>query len=588
MPDDLGIGIGNPYPGAYRRESGLLGGRADRGLCRGGGGTYVLEDLRSDLPRAAVGALLVVLAAALAILPSLGGTSAVPTGFVLVPVLGVAIFCGPVATALVGLVALGAFLVSYALVPTENWPLRFTSIVLLVGLVVAGSAVRRRRERALVRQAEQLAVARDHALTAEVTQRMLDRVTELSGGTSVSAVWRAAAVQGRDLFGATVGTYWNVGEDCSTLVACEPPGLLPEGYRIATAVLAAREVAGAREARTVWVRREDEPEGSERERRMRDSGTVAWSSTPIRVDGRTVGYLTLGWTDPAPQVGPAWLDLLDRYGDQVALAKTVVRRREAQAEAQRLGLRLQRALLPQVDVQACGAQVRTLYRPGVRDLLLGGDFFDVLPMPDGGGVRFLIGDVSGHGPEPAALAATMRAAWVAMAALPGLDLEDWATGLGAVVDEQSGEGGALVTLLMGTVDLRALELSYANAGHPPPVVLGREQPVIGPMSGPPLGVQPGLKLRSHRVPLQPDSSVLMVTDGIFEGRRAPGSVDRVGYDEFVEVAGTSDPREPRYLEQLADGLQHRNGGPMPDDVAAVLISLTLEDDVLAGFSATGA
>ena len=129
----------------------------------------MLEDLRADLPRAAVGAGLVVLAAVLAIVPSIGGTSPVPTGFVLVPVLGVAIVCGPFATALVGLVSLGAFLVSYAVVPTTNWLLRFSSIVVVVGLVVAGSAVRRRRERALVRQAEQLAVARDHELTAEVT-----------------------------------------------------------------------------------------------------------------------------------------------------------------------------------------------------------------------------------------------------------------------------------------------------------------------------------------------------------------------------------------------------------------------------------
>ena len=546
----------------------------------------MLEDLRSDLPRAAIGAGLVVLAAVLAIGPSIGGASPVPTGFVLVPVLGVAIVCGPLATALVGTVALAAFLVSYAVVPTENWPLRFISVVLVVGLVVAGSAVRRRRERAIVRQAEQLAVARDHELTADVTQRMLDRVTELSGAATIEDVWRAAVAQGRELFGAALGTYWQVDDGSSRLVAAEPVSLLPLGYRIDTTVLSASELAGSRETRTVWVRLGDEPESSERTRRMRDSGTVAWSSTPIRVDGRTVGYLTLGWTDPAPTAGPAWLDLLDRYGDQIALAKTVVRRREAQAEAQKLGERLQRALLPQVDVKACGADVRTLYRPGVRDLLLGGDFLDVLPLPDGDGVRFLIGDVSGHGPEPAALAATMRAAWVAMAGLPGLDVEDWTAGLDSVINEQAGDGSALVTLLMGTVDLRSLELRYANAGHPPPLVLGGADVVVGPMSGPPLGVHPGAKLRTHTVPLHRDSSVLMVTDGIFEGHVAPGAAGRVGFDEFAVEAGRDDPRDQGYLDRLADSLQVRNGGPMPDDVAAVLISLHVDDHgALAGFSA---
>lgn len=543
----------------------------------------MVEDLRADLPRAAIGAVLVVVAAVVAIVPSAGGTTLAPTGFVLLPVLGVALLCGPVSTALVGLVALGAFLVSYAVVPTSTWPLRFSSIVLLVALVVAGSAVRRRRERALVRQAEQLAVARDHALTADVTQRMLDRVSELSGLPAIEDVWRASVAQGRELFGAAVGMYWHVEERGCRLVACEPVGMLPDGYRIGTEVLAASEIAGSRETRTVWVRRDEEPEDSERRRRMHDSGTVAWSSTPIRVDGRNVGYLTLGWTDPAPDAGPAWLDLLDRFGDQVALAKTVVRRREAQAEAQRLGERLQRALLPQIDVKVCGADVRTLYRPGVRDLLLGGDFFDVLPLPEGGGVRFLIGDVSGHGPEPAALAATMRAAWMAMAALPSLDLDDWVAGLDSVINEQAGDGSALVTLLMGTVDLRRLELRYADAGHPPPIVLGDAEVVIGPMSGPPLGVHPDVKLSAHTVPLRRDSSVLMVTDGIFEGRTAPGETARVGFDEFVAVAGHDDARDIGYLERLADAFQIRNGGPMPDDVAAVLISLRVgEHDALAG------
>ncbi len=543
----------------------------------------MLEDLRSDRRRAAVAAGLVVLVAALAIVPSIGGTSLAPTGFVLVPVLGAALVCGPLATGLVGLVSLGAFLLSYAAVPTANWPLRFSSVVLLVALVVAGSAVRRRRERALVRQAEQLAVARDHELTADVTQRMLDRVTELSGLVRIEDVWRASVSQGRELFGAAVGMYWHMDDRGARLVAGEPVGMLPDGYRIDTVVLAAPELVGSRDTRTVWVRLEDEPEGSERWRRMRDSGTRAWSSTPIRVDGRRVGYLTLGWSEPAPEAGPAWLDLLDRFGDQVALAKTVVRRRQAQAEAQRLGERLQRALLPQVDVTACGADVRTLYRPGVRDLLLGGDFLDVLPLPEGGGVRFLIGDVSGHGPEPAALAATMRAAWVAMAALPGLDLDDWTAGLDSVINEQAGDGSMLVTLLMGTVDLQHLELRYANAGHPPPLVLGGSGAVVGPMSGPPLGVQHGVKLRTHTVPLERDSAVLMVTDGIFEGRTAPGETSRVGFDEFVATAARDEARDAGFLERLADSMQVRNGGPMSDDVAAVLIALRVEEhDDLSG------
>ena len=49
------------------------------------------------------------------------------------------------------------------------------------------------------------------------------------------AVQRAAAVQGRELFGAAVGTYWSVGDDDrSTLVACQPPSMLPEWAEISS------------------------------------------------------------------------------------------------------------------------------------------------------------------------------------------------------------------------------------------------------------------------------------------------------------------------------------------------------------------
>jgi serine phosphatase RsbU (regulator of sigma subunit) len=313
---------------------------------------------------------------------------------------------------------------------------------------------------------------------------------------------------------------------------------------------------------------------------MDRAGARAGTSTPIRVDAQTVAYLSLSWDEDRVQPEPSWFDLLDRFGDQVALAKTVVRRRLAQDESRRLGARLQTALLPRVVTDAGDIRVRTLYRPGTRDLLLGGDFLDVATRDDAvpGDVAFLIGDVSGHGPEQAAIAAGLRAAWKAMAPLAQLGLDDWARGLDFVLADQTSESSLFVTLLMGTANVRTGRLSYVTAGHPPPVLLGPDGPRQGPLGGPPLGLVPWTTLEPRTLDLTGVHAVLMVTDGIFEGHTAPDEGSRVGWDDFVDVvAKHDDVAASTYLDDLNAEMVRRNGGALPDDVAALLLLLPEAD-----------
>jgi hypothetical protein len=99
-------------------------------------------------------------------------------------------------------------------------------------------------------------------------------------------------------------------------------------------------------------------------------------------------------------------------------------------------------------------------------------------------------------------------------------------------------------------------------------------PVVGTEDGPPLGVIDELKLEVFTLDLDGCAGMLLVTDGIFEGHDGPGSRERVGYDEFVSIAAAQDGlTSPDYLERLADGMVARNGGPLDDDVAALLMLL---------------
>ena len=532
----------------------------------------VLADLRADLTRLAVGLAGIVLVV-VAVAVGSHYDVAIPVGYVLLPALGVALVAGPAATAVVSLAAAVAVAVSYIATPVGNEAARLASVIAILGLATAGSAVRRRRERSLVAQAELLAVARDHDLTAQMTQRMLERTPELAGATDIPSVARRAVSIGRDVFDASACSYWQVEGDEVVLLAREPSRSVGHRRPDAEGPDGRLRPGVARHADRVG-----EPRGTalgRASRAMAQARTQTATSTPIHVDGQTVAYLTLGWAAERCAPEPSWFDLLDRFADQVALAKTVVRRRLAQDEARRLGARLQTALLPRVVSVAGGLDVRTLYRPGTRDLLLGGDFLDVAARdPELGDVAFLIGDVSGHGPEQAAIAASLRAAWKAMARLPQLGLDDWARGLDAVLADQSAEASLFVTLLMGTANARTGRLSYVTAGHPPPLLLGPDGPRQGPLGGPPLGLVPWTPLEPRVLDLDDVRGVLMVTDGIFEGHTEPGAASRVGWDDFVEiVAKHDDVAATTYLDDLNAEMVRRNGDALPDDVAALLLLL---------------
>ncbi|HEY7176252.1 MAG TPA: response regulator, partial [Micromonosporaceae bacterium] len=88
--------------------------------------------------------------------------------------------------------------------------------------------------------------------------------------------------------------------------------------------------------------------------------------------------------------------------------------------------RLERGLLPRpVLAEDSAITVTSRYQPGGARMLLGGDFYDVVA-DDRGTVRLVVGDVSGHGPDQAALGVELRMAWRApvMAGLADPDVLD--------------------------------------------------------------------------------------------------------------------------------------------------------------------
>ncbi|SEH10480.1 PP2C family protein-serine/threonine phosphatase [Thermoleophilum album] len=222
---------------------------------------------------------------------------------------------------------------------------------------------------------------------------------------------------------------------------------------------------------------------------------------------------------------------------------------------------LQSALLPSVPERIGSARVSVAYRPADGPAA-GGDFYDALELSDGR-AAFVLGDVSGHGRQALARTAFMRytlRAYLEAGLEPRAVLEVAGRVIGESLD------GEFATTIVAVYDPRAGTLTYACAGHPPPLVLAPEpfDPIVLG-SAPPIGVGVRTGVRQTTVPLPPGSLACLFTDGLTEARVRPGEVlGRARLERIVERL----PRPAaagRLLEQVA------RSASVSDDMAVCLI-----------------
>src|SRR3954470_3820417 len=222
---------------------------------------------------------------------------------------------------------------------------------------------------------------------------------------------------------------------------------------------------------------------------------------------------------------------------------------------------LQRALLPEVPDGLRGIDVSVAYRPA-EGPAAGGDFYDVFEL-DRGRTAIIVGDVCGHGRAALAVTALMR---YTLRAYLGAGFEPRVALQVAARSLDGDPEGALTTVVLAVYDPDAGTLTYACAGHEPPIVLGPAgyEPVTA-FSAPPLG---GFMLTGQRqttVALPQESSVCFFTDGLVEARLGD---DMIGRGRLSAALGdlAPDAGAQLLLERIA-----AQSGRAPDDMAACLV-----------------
>lgn len=275
-------------------------------------------------------------------------------------------------------------------------------------------------------------------------------------------------------------------------------------------------------------------------------------------------YIAAGWVAGA---------LADRY-------------RLAQSETRALYRRFQANLTPPLITSTEFFALNALSVPGEERMLLGGDFVDAVEV-ESGALAVIVGDVTGHGPDAAALGANLRAAWRALA-LGGVDPVEIVRRLDDVLahdapvgtgpsEEQGGvvSMAILATLCCGYLWPQEGRAELVLAGHPPPLVIGELATALDARPGLPLGVSPGAVYSLVSVELAGTRGLLFYTDGLVEGRAQPGSAERYGIDRLahrVSRDASAGSLDGDLLNAILAKVEAANGGPFLDDVTILLIT----------------
>lgn len=248
---------------------------------------------------------------------------------------------------------------------------------------------------------------------------------------------------------------------------------------------------------------------------------------------------------------------------------------EARAEREHdIAVTLQRSLLPDHLPEVPGVTLAARYVAPTSDVLVGGDWYDVIQLHDGL-VGLAIGDVAGHGLQAAATMTQLRMG-VRAYALQDPTPTSVMSGVHRLVAQLPMP--EMVTLLYLVYEPESGRLRFANAGHPPALVFGSgESTYLSDGLTPPLGVTAEPTFTEVCHDLRPGQTLLLYTDGLVERRTF--SI-REGLDRLAERAlahRTADLQElsDRLLDDLLDT------GDVSDDVALVIMRRALAGSPLS-------
>jgi PAS domain S-box-containing protein len=419
------------------------------------------------------------------------------------------------------------------------------------------------------REEEREALLREQAARAEA-----ERVAEMVSGTQalidaalghrrIDDILGELLPRVREVLRADSATFFVTEEDGKTLSIRGSAGGAPVLSEERVAIPFGESFAGRVAAERHPLMVHDPPPADLRDPSIRNLKITSVIGVPLTAGGEVRGVLKVASTER--RFSEEDLTLLQLAADRVALAVDHARVYERE---HRIAETLQRSLLPERLPRLPGLSVAARYQPAAAEAEVGGDWYDVIPIP-GGGVGLVMGDVAGKGLAAASMVGRLRSALRAYA-LEGHPPATVVERLNRLVWTEL-EESQMATLLYVVVDPAENRLLWVNAGHPPPLlVVGDGLPhFLEGARATPLGVLPFPTFEELSINLEAGGTVVLYTDGLVE---RPGKHIDEGLGLLAQVVREG-PEQP---DQLCDYLLHTlvPEGGAPDDVALLALQNT--------------
>jgi serine phosphatase RsbU (regulator of sigma subunit)/anti-sigma regulatory factor (Ser/Thr protein kinase) len=289
---------------------------------------------------------------------------------------------------------------------------------------------------------------------------------------------------------------------------------------------------------------------------LRQRGIRSMLGVPLHTEGRVIGVMHIG-SLKRRLFGEDDTRLLQLAADRAAMAIDNARVSEQRSVTEIM----QRTLLPEALPDIPGLRFSAKYLPAGSGVKIGGDWYDVFQLSNGG-LALVIGDVVGHGVLAASVMAEIRTALRAYL-FEGHELGEVMSLLNRLLVSMGRNRSA--TLAIMELDLEREELVAVTAGHLPALIArdDGETYFLESEGGLPLGFSGAASYSTSRYPFPVGSALLLYTDGLIERR-----------DESIEQG----------FERLRRAAQHAIAGEdasFADRVYRALVADASFDDDMA-------
>lgn len=301
------------------------------------------------------------------------------------------------------------------------------------------------------------------------------------------------------------------------------------------------------------------------------AGLGAVYSFPLRLDDRQLGALELYAKDPVD------LSDADLAGAQILADVTAAYLFNAQARedarvltevSQELAATLQESLLPPELPEVPGLTLSARWLPGSGGTRVGGDFYDVFPLPSKRwGV--LLGDVVGHGARAATLAALARYTVRTLAVLQPSPRRVLAGLNDTVLRRDEAEQFLTAVYLSTRATGHGVAVRLVRGGHPAPLLRhadGHVEAIESP--GALLGCLPSAGLQEIRFHQAPGDLLLLYSDGVTEARRGQ---DQFGEERLRALLAETEPIPQTIVDVVIDAALAHSGGALADDMTVLAL-----------------